>query len=99
MPEDLFAKKYSWIIENGAHLKHPAVAAANVLARYYLIMSNDMDKANGGDFGSGNNNDKKTIEWIKKNPKSDLIRKNWKRYHEILKEIQNGKEKHIRKDE
>lgn len=92
MPENLFdEKKYEWIVENGAHLKHATVAAANVLARYHLQVENNILKAMHGDFGSGRLDDPNTIKWVKENMDNELIRTNWKKYHEIKKEIEDAK--------
>jgi len=74
----------NWVIDHNNESRDVVVGAASILAKAMSIHEYEELKKLFGDFGSGNPNDKKTIQFIKKNPNCEIIRKSWATYKRLV---------------
>ena len=63
--------------------RYEVVAAASIIAKYERDRIIERLKEEFGDFGSGYPADKKTVEWLKRNPHSEIVRRKWKTLSKI----------------
>jgi len=76
----------NWVVEHYADEKYKIVSLAGIYSKYFSNREYELLKEIYGDFGSGNPNDKKTLEFIKKNPSCPIIRKKWATYKRLMGE-------------
>lgn len=77
---------FKFIIEHECDSTHIACMCAGIVSKYHSIKELDFLRQKYGDFGSGNVNDKKTLEWVRNNPHLPIIRTKWKTYKKLFKE-------------
>ena len=80
------------IAEHKADENHVIVAAAGIIAKASSIREMELLKEECGEMGSGNPNDQKTLDWVKKNPTHYSVRRSWSTYRRLMDKCGPSKE-------
>ena len=77
-----------WIIAHENESRDIAVGCASIIGKHFSLIEYDELRKQYGDFGSGNPNDPKVLEFVrqklKENKKCDIIRYNWKTVKRLM---------------